>query len=237
MKEFRLRRGVLSQADKNLLHVDEVNLLADEVVDAILDASAQGVYTVRRGPMVATYRSQFTLIGSMNPEEGHLRPQIFDRFGLRIVVRGLTNVDERLEAYKRTVAYLSEPRRLIRAYEDDTRMVKQEIQSARDSVAKVTISEKVSNLGLEMIRALQIDSLRAEITLFEAAKAYAAIDARQEVCAEDLRAVTPMAVRMRRSVFMNHYFTDRIIEEEEIKQTINNTINNPKDQEINHETL
>jgi magnesium chelatase subunit I len=236
-ERVRLRRGVLAQADKNLLHVDEVNLLADEVVDAILDASAQGVYTVRRGPMVATYRSQFTLIGSMNPEEGHLRPQIFDRFGLRIVVRGLTNVDERLEAYKRTVAYLSVPRRLIRAYEEDTRMVQQEIQSARDSVAKVTISEEVSNLGLEMIRALQIDSLRAEITLFEAAKAYAAMDARQEVCAEDLRAVTPMAVRMRRSVFMNHYFTDRIIEEEEIELTMNKIINNPKNQEINYETL
>ena len=74
-----------------------------------------------------------------------------------------------------------------------------------------------------LIRSLQIDSLRAEITLFEAAKAYAAMDGRQEVCADDLRVVTPMAVRMRRSVFMNQYFADRIKEEEEITQTINNT--------------
>jgi Mg-chelatase subunit ChlI len=173
----------------------------------------------------------------MNPEEGHLRPQIFDRFGLRILVRGLSNVDERLEAYKRTVAYLSAPRRLIGAYEDDTRLVRQEIQAARDSVAKVAISEEVSNLGLEMIKVLQIDSLRAEITLFEAAKAYAAMDARQEVSAEDLRVVAPMVVRMRRSVFMNQYFADRIIEEEEIELTMNKIINNPKNQEINYETL
>jgi len=235
-ERIRLRRGILAQADKNLLHVDEVNLLADEVVDAILDASAQGAYTIRRGPMAATYRSQFALIGSMNPEEGNLRPQIFDRFGLRIVVRGLTNVDERLEAYKRTAAYLSGPRKLIGYYEADTKLVKQEIQSARDTVTKVIIPEEISSLALEIIRALQIDSLRAEITLFEAAKAYAAMDGRQEVCAEDLRVVTPMAVRMRRSIFMNQYFAERIKEEEEISQTIT-TIIHPKNQEKKHETL
>jgi magnesium chelatase subunit I len=227
-ERVRLRRGILAQADRNLLHVDEVNLLADEVVDAILDASAQGAYTVRRGAMAATYRSQFTLIGSMNPEEGHLRPQILDRFGLRIVVRGLANVDERLEAYKRTITYLSGPRRLIKAYEEDTRLVKQEIQTARDAVAEVRIPKAVSELGLMMIRSLNIDSLRAEITIFEAVKAYAAMDARQEVCADDLRVVTPMAVRMRRSTFMNQYFNDRVKEEDEIKQTIDNTIENSK---------
>lgn len=88
-ERVRLRRGILAQADRNILYVDEVNLLADEVVDAILDAVAQGSYTVRRGPLSAAYRSRFVLIGSMNPEEGHLRPQILDRFGLRVVVHGL----------------------------------------------------------------------------------------------------------------------------------------------------
>ena len=235
-ERVRLRRGILAQADKNLLHVDEVNLLADEVVDAILDASAQGAYTVRRGPMVATYRSQFTLIGSMNPEEGRLRPQIFDRFGLRIVVRGLTNIDERFEAYKRTTAYLSKPRQLARAYEDDTRMVKQEIQAARDAVTSITISEEITSLALQIIKALKIDSLRAEITLFEAAKAYAAMDARQVVCADDLIVVLPMALRMRRSVFMNQYFAERVVEEEEIQDTITQAIQ-PKKQETKDETL
>jgi len=227
-ERLRLRRGILAQADKNLLHVDEVNLLADEVVDAILDASAQGAYTVRRGAMAATYRSQFTLIGSMNPEEGDLRPQILDRFGLRIVVRGLATVDERMEAYKRTVTYLSGPRKLIKVYEEDTKLVKQEIQSARDIVAKVRIPDLVSDLGLMMIKSLNIDSLRAEITLFEAAKAYAAMDGRQEVGIDDLRVVTPMAVRMRRSIFINQYYNDRIKEEEEIQNTIDNTIKNPE---------
>lgn len=78
----QLTRGILARADRNLLYIDEVNMLDDQIVDAILDAAAQGAYTVRRGTLAATYRSRFVLIGSMNPEEGRLRPQILDRFGL-----------------------------------------------------------------------------------------------------------------------------------------------------------
>jgi len=81
-RPVRFRRGLLSQADRNLLYIDEVNLLANEIVDAILDASAQGHYSVRRGGMAATYQARFVLVGSMNPEEGQLRSQILDRFGL-----------------------------------------------------------------------------------------------------------------------------------------------------------
>jgi len=80
-QRHRLRPGILAQADRNFLFVDEINLLAREVTDAILDAAAQGQYMVRRGPISAAYRSRFVLVGSMNPEEGGLRPQIFDRFG------------------------------------------------------------------------------------------------------------------------------------------------------------
>ena len=104
---LRLKRGLLARADRNLLYVDEANLLGDDIVDAILDAAAQGNYTVHRGPLSATYRSRFALIGSMNPEEGQLRPQILDRFGLRVIVRGLEDREERLEAYQRSVEFLN----------------------------------------------------------------------------------------------------------------------------------
>jgi magnesium chelatase subunit I len=107
---LRLRKGILAQADRNLLFVDEVNLLSDDVVDVILDAAAQGYFVVRRGPIAATYRSRFVLIGSMNPEEGRLRPQIMDRFGLRVIVRGLPDPEERLKAYRRVQAYQTNPR-------------------------------------------------------------------------------------------------------------------------------
>ncbi len=94
-QRIRLEPGILARADNNLLYIDEVNLLDDQIVDAILDAAAQGAYTVRRGAMSGTYRSRFVLIGSMNPEEGRLRPQILDRFGLRVNVRGLMDKDDR----------------------------------------------------------------------------------------------------------------------------------------------
>src|SRR5690606_17153175 len=113
----RLARGILARADKNLLCIDEINLLDDQIVDAILDAAAQGAYTVRRGAMSGTYRSRFVLIGSMNPEEGRLRPQIMDRFGLRVNVRGLVNKEERMDVYNRVRAYRRNPAAFVREWE------------------------------------------------------------------------------------------------------------------------
>ncbi len=219
-ERVRLQRGILALADRNLLHVDEVNLLADEVVDAILDAAAQGTYTVRRGPLTARYRARFGLIGSMNPEEGRLRPQIMDRFGLRVVVSGLSDVNERMEAYRRVQAYLTMPRRVVLAYAPETRLAQAELQAARDMLPQVVIPEAVARLGLAMVHRLKIDSLRAEITLFEGARAYAALDNRLEVSAEDVRQVAPMALRLRRSAFMEKYFEDREVEEKEISGMI-----------------
>ena len=117
---LRLKRGILAQADQSVLYVDEINLLQNEIIDALLDAAAMGSYTVRRGPLSATYRSRFTLIGSMNPEEGNLRPQIMDRFGLRVVVHGLTETSERLEAYRRVHNYLENQRKFIQGYIPET---------------------------------------------------------------------------------------------------------------------
>ena len=115
-ERMRIRRGILAQADRNLLYIDEINLLGDEIMDSILDAAAQGNYTVRRGPISATYRARFVLIGSMNPEEGKLRPQILDRFGLRVIVHGLENIADRLEAYRRVQAYLANPRQMVGSF-------------------------------------------------------------------------------------------------------------------------
>lgn len=216
----RIRRGLLSQADRNLLFIDEVNLLSDEISDSILDAAAQGHYTVRRGPVSATYRSRFTLVGSMNPEEGRLRPQIMDRFGLRVVVRGLVGLDERLEAYQRVAAYQGNPRRMVQQYLDDTLTLREDIQLARDALPKVQLSSEVARLGLEIVQAMKIDSLRAEITLFEAARAYTAADARLEVTRTDLLEIVPMALRSRRSSFMVDFFKDQQVEENEISTII-----------------
>ncbi len=224
-ERLRIRRGVLAQADRNILYIDEVNLLEDEITDAILDAAAQGRYTVRRGPIAATYRARFTLIGSMNPEEGRLRPQIMDRFGLRVVVHGLYQPEERLEAYRRVHAYQTNPRRTVSEYASETALLKAEIQAASDTLAQVTIAEEVARLGLDIVRELQIDSLRAEITLFEAARAHAAADGRLEVLPQDIATAAPLALRARRSAFMVEFFNSQHAEESEIRKVLDTVMN------------
>ena len=220
---LRLDRGILSRADRNILFVDEVNLLDDEIVNSILDASAQGIFTVHRGPLTATYRSRIALIGSMNPEEGRLRPQILDRFGLRVIVRGLDVSDERLKAYKRSIAHRNNPHSVIAEHQDATRVVREEIILAREKLAEVSLTKDAEACGLRFISELGIHSLRAEITLFEAARAHAIADGRESAEQEDVRKVAPMALRLRRSDFIEAYLTSQVGEEEEIERLVAET--------------
>jgi len=219
-ERMRVRRGILAQADRNLLYIDEINLLGDDIVDSILDAAAQGSYTVRRGPIAATYRSRFVLIGSMNPEEGRLRPQILDRFGLRVIVHGLENTSERLEAYRRVQAYLANPRQMTGQFSAEMEAAASEIRSAREQVSKVVMPDGIANPAIELVQRMGIDSLRAEITWFESARAYAAADGRSEVTMDDLKAVAPMALRLRRSQFMNEYLKGQLLEEKELSSLL-----------------
>lgn len=219
-QRMRLNRGILARADRNLLFVDEVNLLDDDIVDAILDAAAQGIYSVHRGPLVATYRARFILVGSMNPEEGRLRPQILDRFGMRVIVRGLEHRKDRLEAYHRTVAFRNNPRLVVKEFSEATELFRQELVSARDLLPEVQLTSQAESFGLKLIQELGIDSLRAEITLFEAARAHAIADGRDRARVEDVRSVAPMSLRMRRSTFMQDYLSSTDEEDEEIRQLL-----------------
>jgi len=216
-ERLRIRRGILAQADQNLLYIDEINLLTNDIVDSILDAAAQGTYTVRRGPVSATYRARFILIGSMNPEEGRLRPQILDRFGLRVIVRGLVESDERLDAYRQVQAYRTNPREMIMQFADAMNAAKDEIKLARERVKQVQIPNEAARSAIGLIQKMGIDSLRAEITWFESARAYAAADDRAEVTFDDLKTVAPLALRLRRSQFIADYFETQQAEEIEVQ--------------------
>ncbi|RME70151.1 MAG: magnesium chelatase [Chloroflexi bacterium] len=223
-KRVVLERGILSQADQNVLYIDEVNLLENKIIDAILDAAAQGQYTVRRGPVAATYRSRLTLIGSMNPEEGRLRPQIMDRFGLRVVVRGARSVEDRLEIYRRALAYRTKPYKFVQDWANETAVAAMEIVEARKRLPKVTIPEEVLKTGLHWIADLGIDTHRAEMTLFEAARAYAAADERLEVTIDDLRAVAAMALRLRQTNAAADYYAAADEESERIRAVIGESV-------------
>ena len=215
-----LQRGILSQADQNLLYIDEVNLLDRMITDAILDAAAQGQYTVRRGALAATYRSRITLVGSMNPEEGQLRPQIQDRFGLRVLVRGVADAQERLEIYKRATAYHTKPYKFVMEWAAETALAAEEVAAARKRLARVTFAGGVQAEGLRWIQELKIDSHRAEMTLFEAGRAMAAADSRLEVSLDDLRRVAPLALRQRQTDFGTRYFASQAEEENQIQAVV-----------------
>jgi magnesium chelatase subunit I len=219
--KIRLERGILARADQNLLYIDEVNLLDDHIADAILDASAAGSYTVRRGAMAGTYRSRFVLIGSMNPEEGNLRPQIMDRFGLRVAVRGLMDTQERLEVYKRVRAYRTNPRAFIRQWAEDVVIAREEVTIARALLPEVKLTDEALQVGLELVRRLEIDSHRAEYTMFEAARAHAAADGRDTATTLDLTAVAPLALRHRVSQFMIDFFQQQQQEDVAIRGQLN----------------
>jgi magnesium chelatase subunit I len=216
----RLERGILAHADGNLLYVDEINLLDDEVVNAILDAAAQGRYTVRRGPLSATYNARFVLTGSMNPEEGTLRPQIMDRLGLRVVVSGLSSSAQRLQVYRCMRAFADNPHRFIAACAEETYIFSQEIAAARAQLPRVALTRAAERLALRLVKELDIASNRAEYVTLEAARAHAAADGRTKAGVADVRAVAPMALRQRRSDFMVHYFEQDREEEQRIQELL-----------------
>jgi magnesium chelatase subunit I len=216
----RLERGILAYADGNLLYVDEINLLDDHIVNAILDAAAQGHYTVRRGPLSATYNARFVLVGSMNPEEGTLRPQIMDRLGLRVAVAGLKVGAQRLEVYRRMRAFADNPHQIIATYAEETCAFGQGIIEARSLLPQVTLTREAERLALRLVRELDIASNRAEYVTLEATRAHAAADGRTKAGVADVRAVAPMALRHRHSEFMIRYFEQEREEEARIQDVL-----------------
>jgi magnesium chelatase subunit I len=147
-----------------------------------------------------------------------------DRFGLRVVVKGLENKEERMEAYQRTRSYKENNRAFAAQYAGSTRLFREEIQASREKIQDVVLPEEVAETGLRLIENLELESLRAEITLFEAARAHAAADARDEVTLEDVREVAPMALRLRRSSFIDQYIADQSSETKVLEKAINELI-------------
>jgi magnesium chelatase subunit I len=219
-QKIQLERGILSYADQNLLYTDEVNLLDDAIINCILDAAAQGYYTVRRGPLSNTYRARLTLIGSMNPEEGNLRPQIMDRFGLRVVVRGLDDPRQRLQGAQRAQDFADNRYELAGRFAEDTLYVAEEISAARERLPQVQITPEAEQATLDLVSRLRVQSLRAEIVTLQAARARAAADERLVADARDVAAVAPMALRLRRSEFIAQYVQTRQQEETAIREAI-----------------
>lgn len=197
--KIAFRPGLLAGANRAILYIDEINLLNDVIVDVLLDAAAQGVVRVKRGQQVVEYPSRFTLFGTMNPEEGDLRPQITDRIGLRVFIAPAQTGAERAEIYRRNAAFARNPPGFAASYAGKTRALRGRVSRAIALLPEVAPDDTALALAIDAVTKLGIESHRTEFVALEAACALAAFEGRRSATAADVRRVLPMAARLRGS--------------------------------------
>ncbi|MDL9936283.1 VWA domain-containing protein [Gordonia sp. ABSL1-1] len=190
--------GLLARADGGVLYIDEVNLLADHLVDVLLDAAASGRVTIERDGVSHTQAADFVLVGTMNPEEGELRPQLLDRFGLAVDVVAARDIDERVEVISRRMAFDADPAAFVTAYADADADLAARIAAARHAVATVGLPTAELRRIAAICAHLDVDGLRGDIVVARTAAAHAAWRGADAVGEEDVRAAVELALPHRR---------------------------------------
>ncbi|MGL4762013.1 MAG: ATP-binding protein [Sarcina sp.] len=210
--------GILAQANRGILYVDEINLLDDHIVDLLLDSAAMGVNTVEREGVSYTHPAKFILVATMNPEEGELRPQLLDRFGLSVEVKGIRNPLERIEIIKRRASFEDNQNAFLEKYSAQENELREKIEATRKIINQVTISDELLLVIAKLCIKFDIDGHRGDLTLMKAAMTMAAIDGRIEVNMEDIEQAAPMVLfhRMRKLPFE----TSKEIDKDAIKEII-----------------
>jgi len=194
----RFEPGLLAEANRNILYVDEVNLLDDHLVDVLLDAAAMGVNTVERESVSFTHPARFILVGTMNPEEGELRPQLLDRFGLCVDVRASANVAERVSILEQERAYAADPGRFAEAVGDAERGLAERIRAAEEKQPYVGISRIMLELASSLAVSAGVVGHRADIVITRAARALAALRALDQVGLAEIQDAAELALAHRR---------------------------------------
>jgi magnesium chelatase subunit D len=195
--------GLLAAAHRGILYVDEVNLLHDHLVDLLLDAAAMGTSYVEREGVSVRHAARFLLVGTMNPEEGELRPQLLDRFGLAVEIRATRDRTQRADVVRRRLAYDADPAGFAAGYVEADAALARRISAARDLLPRVALSDAALLQVTAVCAAFEVDGLRADLVTARAAVALAAWEGRTEVTAEDVRVAARLALphRRRRDAF------------------------------------
>jgi len=192
-----LERGLLARAHRGFLYIDEVNLLEDHLVDLLLDVAASGENVVEREGLSVRHPARFVLIGSGNPEEGELRPQLLDRFGLSVEVRTPVELATRIEVVRRRDEFERDPEAYVKKWQREEERLRRLIAAARRRLDAVIVSDATLEKAARLCIALGTDGLRGELTLMRAARAAAALEGARAVGDEQLRRVAPAALRHR----------------------------------------
>ena len=201
--EKRFEPGVLAEANRGILYVDEVNLLGDHIVDILLDSAAMGTNQVEREGVSYSHPAHFILVGTMNPEEGELRPQLLDRFGLCVDVEGLEDVEARVEVIRRRLAYEKEPPTFCDKYCIEQKKLSERIIESMRLLPKVEVSDSVLEMIMRISIDLGVDGHRADIVMIKAASTIAAFNGRQSVSEDDIREAAELVYshRMKKKPF------------------------------------
>jgi magnesium chelatase subunit I len=189
--------GLLARAHRGFLYIDEVNLLEDHLVDLLLDVAASGENIVEREGLSVRHPARFVLIGSGNPEEGELRPQLLDRFGLSVEVRTPASIEDRVEILRRCDAFERDPKAFAGNWNPANQAVSDLIAAARARLPSVAVADDALTLMSRLCMATGADGLRGELTLLRASRAAAALAGDSAVGADHIRRVAPMALRHR----------------------------------------
>jgi len=189
--------GLLARAHRGFLYIDEANLLEDHLVDLLLDVAASGENVVEREGLSIRHPARFVLVGTGNPEEGELRPQLLDRFGLSVEVKTPNDLASRIEVVRRRDDFENDTSAFAAAWTREEAKLRKKITSARERLPSVTVSDLLLERAAKLCMALGTDGLRGELTLMRAARALAALEGAKTVGDEHLRRVAPSALRHR----------------------------------------
>lgn len=193
-KEQVVQKGLLAQADGGILYIDEVNLLNDHLMDVLLDAAATGGYHLEREGISRWMESRFCLLGSMNPEEGELRPQLLDRFGLCAQVKAPGDKDTRRAIAEKRIAYDTDPEAFMNAYRGEEEALYERILRAREAFKEIELPQEVKDHVADLCIEHGVEGLRADILLIRAARASAALGERGSVTPEDVDRIAPLVL-------------------------------------------
>lgn len=210
--EKRFEPGLLAKAHRGFLYIDEINLLEDHVVDLLLDVAASGENLVERDGLSIRHPARFVLIGSGNPEEGELRPQLLDRFGLSVEVRTPQELDARVEIMRRCDAQERDPEGFAGAWRAEDEKILKRIAKAKKALPQVETPEPLLSDMAVLCKAVGADGLRGELTLMRGSRALAALEGAKAVKRSHLKAIAPLALRhrLRRNVLDETGSTVRI---------------------------
>lgn len=195
--ETRFEPGLLARAHRGFLYVDEVNLLEDHLVDLLLDVAASGQNTVEREALSVRHPARFVLVGSCNPEEGELRPQLLDRFGLAVEIDTPVDIPTRVNIVRRREAFDADPAAFTRDWQVEQDAVRTQVTRARARLGAIQLPDALREMAAQLCIALRTDGLRGELTLLRGARALAALEGAGAVTREHLRRVAPSALRHR----------------------------------------